>query len=342
MSNHNQTRQQSQRSGKSQNSPSRLLSNEENEVIFNALGNRSVTLSTAVVQVFLADQNTNSGPRWNKRCTGVLTFVKDNENRSYYLRVFNLKQRRVEWQQEVYSQFKYKEPRDQFHTFEADTCSAGINFADPEEAKHFASVVNDTVNKRVERRRTKRRQTQMARQAGGGPPSNTGAPLSISGPQSSLPATPEKTEAPAPTYIAKSAAKKDKKSRNDKRKITKDEISGPSDFRHVNHVGWDPNSGFDVNNLDSDMKSLFEMAGISQDALQDETIRKQIYDVIESQGGLDAVKQQVGKRPAAPSPAPPPPPPVANRGGAAGRELPPPPPPSRHGGGGAPPPAPSF
>ena len=52
--------------------------------------------------------------------------------------------------------------------------------------------------------------------------------------------------APAPTYIAKSAAKKDKKSRNDKRKITKDEISGPSDFRHVNHVGWDPNSGFDV------------------------------------------------------------------------------------------------
>jgi len=42
MSNHNQTRQQSQRSGKSQNSPSRLLSNEENEVIFNALGNRSV------------------------------------------------------------------------------------------------------------------------------------------------------------------------------------------------------------------------------------------------------------------------------------------------------------
>jgi len=57
------------------------------------------------------------------------------------------------------------------------------------------------------------------------------------------------------------------------------------------------------------------MAGISQDALQDETIRKQIYDVIESQGGLDAVKQQVGKRPAAPSPAPPPPPPVANRGG---------------------------
>jgi len=33
---------------------------------------------------------------------------------------FVLQQRRVEWQQEVYSQFKYKEPRDQFHTFEAD------------------------------------------------------------------------------------------------------------------------------------------------------------------------------------------------------------------------------
>ena len=50
------------------------------------------------------------------------------------------------------------------------------------------------------------------------------------------------------------------------------------------------------------MKSLFEMAGISNEALEDDNIRKQIYDVIEKQGGLDAVKQQINQR--APPPAP--------------------------------------
>lgn len=52
--------------------------------------------------------------------------------------------------------------------------------------------------------------------------------------------------APAPVVSPAANNKKDKKG---KKKITKEDISKPSDFRHVNHIGWDPNSGFDVRNF---------------------------------------------------------------------------------------------
>ncbi len=47
------------------------------------------TLASAVVQVFLADPPGCN--RWNKRCCGVATFIKDNHKRSYFIRVYNLK-----------------------------------------------------------------------------------------------------------------------------------------------------------------------------------------------------------------------------------------------------------
>jgi hypothetical protein len=39
----------------------------------------------------------------------------------------------------------------------------------------------------------------------------------------------------------KGGGKKDKK-----KKLTKEDISTPTAFRHVSHVGWDPTKGFDV------------------------------------------------------------------------------------------------
>lgn len=36
------------------------------------------------------------------------------------------------------------------------------------------------------------------------------------------------------------------KGKDKKKKLTKDDISTPTAFRHVSHVGWDPTKGFDV------------------------------------------------------------------------------------------------
>lgn len=55
-----------------------------------------------------------------------------------------------------------------------------------------------------------------------------------------------------------------------------------------------------VNNLDPDLRSLFSRAGISEAQLTDAETSKLIYDFIEDQGGLEAVRQEMrrqGERP---------------------------------------------
>ncbi|XP_016125800.1 neural Wiskott-Aldrich syndrome protein-like isoform X2 [Sinocyclocheilus grahami] len=128
--------------------------------------------------------------------------------------------------------------------------------------------------------------------------------------------------------------KKDKGKSKSKKKISKSEIGTPSNFRHVGHVGWDPNTGFDLNNLDPELKNLFDMCGISEAQLKDKETSKDIYEFIEKRGGVEAVKNELRRQAPPPPPSrggPPPPPPPHNF-------APPPPPPSR--GRGAPPPPP--
>ncbi|XP_070405099.1 actin nucleation-promoting factor WASL isoform X3 [Nothobranchius furzeri] len=132
--------------------------------------------------------------------------------------------------------------------------------------------------------------------------------------------------------------KKDKGSNNNKKKkLTKADIGTPSNFQHVSHVGWNPSTGFDLNNLDPELKNLFDMAGISEAELKDMETSKAIYDFIEKNGGVEAVKNEVRRQ----APPPPPPPP---RGGPPAppqsHSSAPPPPPSRGPVRGAPPPPP--
>ncbi|KAF7229117.1 actin nucleation-promoting factor WASL isoform X1 [Nothobranchius furzeri] len=129
-----------------------------------------------------------------------------------------------------------------------------------------------------------------------------------------------------------------KKKKKKKKKLTKADISTPNNFQHVSHVGWNPSTGFDLNNLDPELKNLFDMAGISEAELKDMETSKAIYDFIEKNGGVEAVKNEV-RRQAPPAPsqshcsAPPPPP---SQGPV--QDTPSPPPPSRPGMSAPPPP----
>jgi len=80
-----------------------------------------------------------------------------------------------------------------------------------------------------------------------------------------------------PTSLTGSKSKKSKE--KDKKKIVlrKEDIGNPMDFRHVQHVGWDPNKGFDLNGVDNNLRTFFEKAGVSANELQDENTRKFIY-----------------------------------------------------------------
>ncbi|XP_057711137.1 WASP like actin nucleation promoting factor b isoform X3 [Corythoichthys intestinalis] len=143
--------------------------------------------------------------------------------------------------------------------------------------------------------------------------------------------------------------KREKKGKGKKKRLTKADIGTPSNFQHIGHVGWDPNTGFDLNNLDPELKNLFDMCGISEAQLKDKETSKVIYDFIEKKGGVEAVKNELRRQAPPPPPsrggpppppphhgsAPPPPPPARGRG------APPPPPPSRAPVSAPPPPPPS-
>lgn len=49
------------------------------------------------------------------------------------------------------------------------------------------------------------------------------------------------------------AAKQAKRKRN----ITKADIGSPQDFKHLSHVGWNPDSGFDLDGVNDQLRKFF-------------------------------------------------------------------------------------
>ncbi|XP_072027473.1 actin nucleation-promoting factor WAS-like isoform X3 [Amphiura filiformis] len=308
------------------NRSSDLLSTYENEQLFNLLGKRCFTLATAVVQVFLA--HPRSPKTWSKEHCGVACFVKDNPKRSYFIRVYDIVKERMVWEQELYNQFKYQTPKQFYHVFATEECWAGLNFANDQEANNFKRVVTEKIQVKQQRKQdvSFRRSTsreEKKRQAPNVPAHSR---------PNTAPPTPaaQQHHAPAPTptisnYSTATSKKKEKKDKKAKKgKLTKADIGTPQDFKHVSHVGWDPEKGFDVDEMDPQVKDWFQTIGVSEDQLRDQNTAAFIKDFIDTHGGIDEIKKDVERMG---------PPGLANLG----RGLPPPPPPSR---GGAPPPPP--
>ncbi|XP_041953505.1 WASP actin nucleation promoting factor b isoform X2 [Alosa sapidissima] len=313
-----------------------LLSIQENERVEDLLGRRCVTLATAVVQLYMAVPH--SPNQWSLQHTAVVCFVKDNPRRSYFIRLFDIKDGKQIWEQELYEEMTYANPLTYFHTFPADDCQVGLNFASDQESAAFREAVEDKISQRAERQ--ERRQHNTRNDKRGLPPlpppnGSSPAPMaSVDVPDIS----PSRFLSSGPSSVLSSITKgkKDKKSKKKGGKFSKADIGAPSGFMHVTHVGWDPNKGFDSQKLDPDLKKLFAKAGISEDQLMDAETSKLIYDFIEQHGGLDGVRMEMRKQDADTSrgrsdPLPPIP--------ASGRSVPAPPPPR---GGHGPPPPPSH
>ncbi|XP_045760765.1 neural Wiskott-Aldrich syndrome protein-like [Maniola jurtina] len=321
-----------------ENRPSVLLSRDENDQVFSLIGPKCQSLATAVVQLF-----TTEGPghsEWKKKDTGVLCLIKDNSKRSYFFRIYCLYRKSMIWEHEVYLQIEYKSPRPYLHTFEAEEYMTAFNFANEDEARVLRDILNEKIKLRKQRREERRqRSMQSARtnsvSSHGSNASNTPRLNGVTPPPA--PTTPAPTPAPTlPTqpnkantmsnYTLKSSSKKPKA-----RKLTKADIGMPLDFKHVSHVGWDETKGFDVDIPEEEMRSFFSKAGITDTQLKDHATRQFIYDFINKNGGMDAVKEELHDTPKTKAmPPPPPAPPVPSRAPH------PPAPPSR-----APPPPPA-
>ncbi|XP_062315564.1 WASP actin nucleation promoting factor b [Osmerus eperlanus] len=286
----------SSKSKTQENNLSILLSAEENESVVELLGRRCVTLSTAVIQLWMALPHSSS--QWSLQHTGVVCFVKDNPLRSYFVRLYDFKEGKLIWEQELYNQLTYHNPQIFFHTFAADECQVGLNFSSEQEAETFRVSVQEKLSQRANRQE-KRPASHEKRQLPPLPPPNT-SPVHPGGTPTMDIQNPgilaSRYRSPAAHKV-----KKDKKSKKKGAKLTKADIGAPSGFKHVTHVGWDPNSGFDTANLDPDLKTLFSSAGISDDQLTDADTSRLIYDFIEQSGGLQAVKDEMRKQENTPS-----------------------------------------
>ncbi|XP_060543120.1 actin nucleation-promoting factor WASL-like [Pantherophis guttatus] len=144
MNNSQQQQQQPPPPRRVSNVGSMLLTPQENESLFGFLGKKCVTMCSVVVQIYAAERNA----MWSKKCCGVACLVKDNPQRSYFIRIYDIKEGKQLWEQELYNNFVYNSPRAYFHTFAGDTCQMGLNFANEEEAKKFQKTITDLLGRR--------------------------------------------------------------------------------------------------------------------------------------------------------------------------------------------------
>lgn len=224
---------------------------------------------------------------------------------------------------------EYVESAPFFHIFEGEEYIVAFNFASQQEAKVFKGVIDQKVL--MKKRKEEKRARQLA--------------------QSQSMRLPNQKNL---DFGSKQELRKEKRRRN----ITKADIGTPMGFVHISHVGWNPNTGFDVLSEDAQLKSLFQKAGVSEKQLQDKETREFIYDFLHRFGGINtplegerdppAVPPRGPPKPPSARPAPPPPPVVTrmpsqeNYSVATKKSRPPSPPKQTMGGGGgtAPPPPP--
>ncbi|XP_011295408.1 actin nucleation-promoting factor WASL-like isoform X2 [Musca domestica] len=294
------------------NAPSSLLTQEENEAVFRMVGEKCQTLNTAVVQIYKTEASAHS--HWKKKYTGVVCFVKDWDLRSYFLRAFCLIKHELIWEHELYDAMKINKARSFLLTFEGQDGHIALNFVSEDECDSFYRAVDKTIETRNQKRN--KRKSQMAPSAPLAPlpkepDSNT---VQLRNNASKI-GTINFTPAPAPVQPTSkhlfSSLSSSSNNKKQKPKVNKCDIGAPTNFRHVSHVGWDDDKGFDCQGDENDevLTQFFAKAGVSKHQLSDRDTRAFIYDFIQNQNVLDIVKQENVEKPKTTIAAAPPPPP---------------------------------
>lgn len=95
----------------------------------------------------------------------------------------------------------------------------------------------------------------------------------------------------APSNTMAFEVRRDNKRPN--RKLTKADISTPTNFKHLAHVGWNNQKCFELNSEEvSNLDMFLRKAGVSEQQLNDRDTRAYIYDFIQSHNVLDSVKSE--------------------------------------------------
>ncbi|OAF65168.1 hypothetical protein A3Q56_07125 [Intoshia linei] len=204
------------------NLESLLLDNEENKTIFNLIGENNWTLATTVAQIFTAKLSEKT-LKWKKVCFGVITFVKDCNEKAYFIRVWNVGHQHllVEFEITVKTLYTILET---FHkvVILKQNLIYGFNFADRAESAFFGKTVSLKILKLKQSK-------------------NNGKDRYISGLHG----------------LIRSTYCKVVKAKNLKKQPSLNDISEPKNFMHVMHMGVDTQFTYEENLKENKMKKLW-------------------------------------------------------------------------------------
>ncbi|KAI9755332.1 MAG: hypothetical protein M4579_004334 [Chaenotheca gracillima] len=99
--------------------------------------------AVAVARLYVAHP---SKQRWTYTgLQGAAVFAEDLVGHTFWIKLVDVSpsNRGVIWDQEIYDTFSYNQDRTFFHSFELESCLAGLSFADEKEAKTFRKKVDD-------------------------------------------------------------------------------------------------------------------------------------------------------------------------------------------------------
>jgi len=322
-----------------------LLTRIEKNNVTSVLNDYEI-LGQAVAKLYLAFPNPNS---WSySNIIGVVSLVKKINTFSF--KIVDVEKKEIIWEYDIDSNMSYKQSEDYLHVFPYKTikCMAGFSFSDESEGKEFYNcVINRNVSTKV----------SPVSSRIGSPKMPTVSPVtpiskSINIESKSKEEKKHKKEKKSKKGLFGFGSSKSKK--KGKKGIDKSLIGKPTNFRHEQYIGYDPEKGFVTQNASPEWQEIFKKAGITPEILADDKNRKIVNKFIKkhesqirSQSPL--VKSPVAqikkdKRPPPPPPPPkkrvPPPPPPQRKGANQSRKAPPPPPPQRKKQQKAPPPPP--
>ncbi|CAH8509019.1 unnamed protein product [Schistosoma intercalatum] len=275
-----------------------LLTNEENSVLYSLFGTGCDSLASAVVRYFKGENESN----WVLKGCGVVCCIKDKNYKDYFIRIYDVIRRIPLLEQRLFLEMDYTEELKCFHVLQSDDGPVGLAFASLEEAKHFAHTVNGRL--RSMRAAAIEKTSSNLHTVGSQPIVQAGI-YSLN---------PTKLSDQGVTSIRGKT-----KSKGKKQKLTSKDISNPSNFRHIEHVGYDREAKtFDISSQESAiMRNILRAIG-REDAMNIPSERTFVYNFAREHGGLEEIQRQLAGSqsdrrniPATnvPPPRPPPPPP---------------------------------
>ncbi|ORX77358.1 hypothetical protein K493DRAFT_321397 [Basidiobolus meristosporus CBS 931.73] len=292
--------------------PSLTLANVEDKArVKRCVGSGTNKILTATVAELYVASEVDGKSSWEVtgKC-GALALVRDQLVDKFHFRLVGLKDEEgILWEMELEPGFEYVQERAYFHSFHLEGKLMAFSFAEEHEAHVFYQKVLSRERLGNRQRLKKSRSLQEKKSPVEGPSLMNYCPgfiFSLGNPVglASLLVGPSKP------------------------KLDKSMIGTPSNFRHVGHVGFNPELGFDVQNVDPEWSQLFEELGkygLTMDRLNTKQTRRFIYDFVEAHGGptgegnpaevtakvmADPLSPPGSPSQAALPPPPPPPPPM--------------------------------